>query len=96
MDISLAKEGERYTQCICVETEQSDLPLPDGMEEIEIPAKKYLYHQHRGSVQEIANTFGEMYEWARDEHLKAGDFKIDIGYTDNGKEQVHQLLIEIE
>ncbi len=95
MDVSLNKSGDTYTQFIGVEVFQNGQAVPEGMQTIQIPAKKYLHYKHKGSLKEIAHSFGKMYEWAEEQNLKTEDFKLDIGYTPSGKEETHDLYIEI-
>ena len=94
MDVSLEKSGHFYTQMICVEVKQNH-NLPEGMAAIHIPARKYLYYQHHGTVYDIAASFGKMYDWAKSNGYKTGDFKLDQGYLADGSEDTHDLYIQI-
>ena len=94
MDISLGKEGDRYTELICAEVSSIE-QVPDGMVAREIPRQRYLHHQHGGELAGIAESFGELYEWAGDNELPIDDFLIDAGYTSDAQEQTHDLYIRL-
>lgn len=95
MDISFDKNGDIYTQFIAAQVSDPSVPAPEGMETIQIPGKKYLYFKHSGALKEIAASFGKMYDHAKRNDLKAGEFKIDEGYKANQDKQQHHLYIEI-
>ncbi|SMO55072.1 GyrI-like domain-containing protein [Gracilimonas mengyeensis] len=95
MDISLKKEDGLYTQLIGAQTNKENQLPPKGMETVAIPAKTYIHYRHEGSLQEIADSFGKIYNWAKKEEVKAGDFKLDIGYTTSGEEEYHDLYVEV-
>lgn len=94
MDLSLHVVNGQYTQLIGVEVERS-AEVPEGMEKKEIPAQKYVYHQHEGELSAIAESFGKMYDWAEEQDIAAGNFKIDYGYLRDGSEDMHELYIKI-
>lgn len=95
MDLSLDVKNGRYTQLIGVEVENS-ADIPEGMEKVDIPDQRYINYQHKGELPAIAQSFGKMYEWAKEHDIEAGDFKIDYGYLPDGSEDVHDLYIKIE
>lgn len=92
IDASLEKNGDQYLQLICIEVSQIE-GIPHGMRAVEIPPQRYIHHQHLGPTSGIAETFGEMYDWARRQGRQAGDFKLDIEYSVGGDERVHDLFI---
>lgn len=94
MDISLDKEGDTYTQLIAVEVE-NPIVIADGMVAISIPEQTYVHDRHKGDLQEIAASFGKIYDWVKKEGLKAGEFKLDIGYLADGSEEYHDLYVKI-
>ncbi|MCP5051750.1 MAG: GyrI-like domain-containing protein [bacterium] len=94
MDIRLEKKQGVYKQLICAEVSDV-LDVPEGMVFELIPAGHYIHWGHWGPVEKIAGTFGKMYDWANENTIETGDFKIDIGYTLEGNEQYHDLYIEI-
>lgn len=94
IDISLKKEDDIYTQFICVEVSGNNSKHPK-FSTIKIPRKKYLHHTHTGSLEDIAHSFGEMHHWCHKHQLYATDFKLDIGYAPDGKEETHDLYIEL-
>ena len=97
MDISFGENQYGiYTQLICVEVSESTNSIPNGMQKLEIAENTYLHHKHTGSVKEIAQTFGEMYKWAQENNIRAGEFKLDIGYTPTGQDEHHDLYIKVE
>lgn len=95
MDISLDVTDGRYTQLIGVEVEKS-ASVPDGMEKVEIPAQRYIYHQHEGDLSRIAESFGKMYDWAKEREIETEEFKIDYGYQKDGTETEHALFIKVD
>lgn len=94
MDISVEKKGELYTQFICTEVTGFE-DIPTNMEILEVPSQKYIFHQHRGTLHEIASSFGEIYAWAEANGHDARDFKIDRGYTPWQSEREHELFVKI-
>ncbi|GAA5523240.1 GyrI-like domain-containing protein [Aliifodinibius salicampi] len=94
MDVSLDVTDGQYTQLIGVEVEK-DSEVPDKMEKVDIPIQKYIYEQHQGALEGIAETFGRMYDWAEENDIEAGDFKIDYGYRKGNSDQVHELYIKV-
>ena len=95
MDISLREEDGMYKQLIGAEVAALE-DVPEGMVGMEIPRQRYLYHRHLGWVEEITYTFERMYDWAKENRVRAGSFKIDTGYTLEGGEQEHDLYIRVE
>lgn len=94
LDVSLDVQDGIYTQLIGVETERMS-SLPVGMVSVTIPQQQYLTYRHEGPVQDIAASFGKMYEWAKVKEINAGEFKIDRGYTLSGNEKEHELFVKI-
>lgn len=94
IDISLDKEGQTYTQLIGSEVSDFEA-IPEGMVGIEIPAQTYIHYRHEGPVKEIAASFGKMHAWADENRYAVDDFKVDIGYTEEGQEQEHDLFIRL-
>lgn len=94
MDVSLDVTEGQYTQLIGVEVEK-DSEVPDKMEKVDIPIQKYIYEQHQGALEGIAETFGRMYDWAEENDIEAGDFKIDYGYRKGNSDLVHELYIKV-
>ncbi len=92
LDVSLEKRGERYSQLIGAEVASVGV-LPSSMISVEIPAQRYIHHQHRGPTPGIAASFGAIYDWARAHGHAADDFKLDDGYTAVGDELVHDLFV---
>lgn len=95
VDVSVEKTGSRYRQVVGAVVE-SDAPVPHGMTAVDVPAQQYLHHRHEGPVQAIAESFGRIYAWARESGLRAGEFKLDVGYTQAGDETMHDLFVRIE
>ncbi|MEX0720452.1 MAG: effector binding domain-containing protein [Balneolaceae bacterium] len=95
IDLSLRKEKDVYTQLLCVEVSNADDPVPEGMIITTIPQKKYLHYKHTGSLEDIATSFGKMYNWGKEQNLTTTDFKLDIGYKPKNNERNHDLYIEI-
>ena len=96
MDISFGKNQYGiYTQFIGAAVSGSEGVVPEGMQRIEISAMECLHHQHSGPLEDIADTFGKMYDWAKENDINTGEFKIDEGYTPEKNEPTHELYIEI-
>lgn len=95
MDLSLKVVDGRYTQLIGVKVEKS-AEVPDGMKRIEIPAQKYIHHQHEGELSALAESFGKIYDWAEEQDIEAGDFKIDYGYLPDESEDRHDLYVKVQ
>lgn len=96
MDISFGKNQYGiYTQLIGAQVTGRQGTIPKSMQRIKIPAKKYLHHKHTGSLSEIADSFGLMYDWAKEHNFNTGEFKLDEGYKPDKSETVHHLYIEI-
>lgn len=96
VDISLSKEGDNYTELIGAEVSQFPEERDPHLKYITIPAQTYLHHRHEGPVKEIARSYGKIYEHARNHDLNAGEFKIDRGYTADGRERAHDLYVRID
>lgn len=94
IDISLDKRDDKYTQLICAEVSEFG-DIPSDMEVVTVPKQQYIYHRHTGTLQEIASSFGKMYDWAAEHEHDAGDFKIDVGYTKDRSESGHDLFVRI-
>ncbi|WP_442598368.1 GyrI-like domain-containing protein [Neobacillus sp. D3-1R] len=95
LDICLQLVNEEFTQLVCVEV--SDLSeIPEGFEGVHIPEQQYLYTKHTGSVMEIAQTFGAMIQWAKDNHLTIDPLDFKIQYThENNPEEGYDLYFKI-
>lgn len=91
-DTSLEKNGDEYVQLVGSHVSKVDR-IPAGMHAVEISAQQYIHHTHEGPTKAIAETFGTMYEWARQNGEPAGEFKLDSGYTVAGDELQHDLFI---
>lgn len=94
IDVSLEKSGDEYLQLICTRVSRVGR-VPNGMRAIEIPAQRYVYYRHVGPARTIAESFGKMYDWAREYGHPVGEFKVDIGYTLQGDETEHDLYIGV-
>lgn len=96
MDITLMKEEDQYTQLVGAEVKGFPEEQKDDLEYVTIPAQTYLHHKHEAPLKQIANTYGKIYEYARNNGLNADEFKIDRGYTTDDKEHPHDLYVRIE
>lgn len=76
LDVCLYEGGGIFIQCVGVEVSRLDA-IPEGMIGVDIPAQQYIYHLHRGSEDQIASTFGDMYAWANRNGIAADAFRID-------------------
>lgn len=66
------------------------------MEKVEVPAREYIHHELQGSLPGIAKMVGKMYDWAKQQEVETGEFKIDYGYRPEGTESSHDLYIKVE
>ncbi len=94
MNVSLSETDGVYKQLVGVEVAM-DAEVPEGMTKVLIPPKKYVWHQHKGGLSEIAESFGKMYDWAEQQNIETGTFKIDYGYRKDGSEKTHDLFIRV-
>ena len=94
INVSLARDGDVYTQLICSEV-SAFADIPQGMVPVELPGQAYIHHRHVGPVNDIATSFVRMYQWADDNGHAVDEFKLDIGYTSDGREQEHNLFIRV-
>lgn len=94
MGASLAVQDGLHFQLIGAQVEQAR-DIPDDMICIDIPCKQYIYAEHQGPVEAIADSFDAMYEWATAQGHHASHFKLDVGYTSSAREPRHQLYIEV-
>lgn len=94
MDLSLEVIDGEYTQLIGVEVEDS-ADVPSGMSKVIIPSQKYVWYMHKGDLDDIAESFGKMYDWAKENDITAKEFKMDMGYSGDGSEGEHDLYIKI-
>ena len=93
-EISVSVQEEIYTQIVGAEVEKGH-PVPIGMTSILIPKQSYLHLHHSGSLMEIADSFGKMYQWAEENDLSTDEFKIDRGYLPGMPDSPHDLYIRI-
>lgn len=92
VDVSLDKIGEEYLQLVCTRVSQVG-PIPSGMRAIKIPAQQYVHHRHIGPIISIAESFGRIYDWAREHGHPVSQLKVDSGYTVEGDELEHNLYV---
>lgn len=95
VDVCLEKTPEGYLQLVGARV-PSVTQIPRGMTAIEIPKQACIYCRHEGPVTQIAETFGRIYEWAEKNGVRAGDFKVDMGYTPQGGELLHHLYVGLD
>lgn len=93
-EISVSENKGIYTQLLGAEV-SSELAAPKEFTTLHIPRQKYIYYQHKGELQEIANSFGKMYDWAKENNLQAEEFKIDRGYLPGLPNSTHHLFIKL-
>lgn len=90
VDASLQQDGEHYQRLVGARVAKVE-HLPEDMEAVEIPAQRCLHHRHEGSLADIAQTFGRMYEWAAENSIEVSDF----GYTADASETFHDLHLSL-
>ncbi|GGX40023.1 GyrI-like domain-containing protein [Saccharospirillum salsuginis] len=95
VDTSLEVENGVYLQLVGSEVLEVDR-VPEGMMAVDVPAQRYIYHRHDGPTAGIANSFGQIYDWAKANGYNAAEFKLDIGYSANGNETSHELYVAIQ
>ncbi|HYK74533.1 MAG TPA: GyrI-like domain-containing protein [Pseudoneobacillus sp.] len=95
LDICLQLVNGEFTQLVCVEVSDF-VDIPNGFEGAHIPEQQYIYTKHTGSVMEIAETFGAMIQWAKDNHLTIDPLDFKIQYThENSPEEGYDLYFKI-
>ncbi len=94
IDLSLGQDDGIYTQFICAEVSEISM-VPLGMTSLQIPRQTYLHCRHDGPLEDIATSFGAIYQWARTNGLVAEEFKIDEGYTQDGRHEEHELYVRV-
>lgn len=67
--------------------------VPEDMHTAYVPGGQFLHHRHEGPVQGIADSFAAMYEWAAQQGLRVGLWRVDAGYRPDGREEAHDLLV---
>lgn len=92
VDVSHDKVGAEYLQLVSTQVAKVRR-IPDGMQAVEIPAQRYIHHKHVGPIENIAESFGNMYDWAREYGHSVGELKLDFGYTADGDELEHDSYI---
>jgi predicted transcriptional regulator YdeE len=94
LDICLELEKDNFTQLVAVEV--SELThIPDGFIGVQIPEQTYIYTKHIGLEMEIANTFGAMINWAKENHLSIDPKDFKIQYTHENENQGFDLYFKI-
>ncbi|PKD42595.1 GyrI-like domain-containing protein [Rhodohalobacter barkolensis] len=93
-EISVNVKDEIYTQLVGAEVKTGQ-PVPAGMTSLQIPKQSYLHFHHTGPLTEIAESFGNMYQWAEENGITTGEFKIDRGYLPGLPDSPHDLYIKI-
>lgn len=94
LDVSLEQNEGIYRQVVGAEVNSLEV-VPAGMVGVEIPAHRYIRYRHQGTLEEIAESFGRIYEWASENGHEADSFKLDEGYTLTGDEREHDLYVRI-
>lgn len=93
-DICLQLVGDEFTQLVGCEV--SDLEkIPEGMTGVEVPAATYVYYRHVQPVTEMANSFADMYEWAKTHGYTADPTDFKIQKSSFGDEEEHHLYIRV-
>ena len=95
LDVSLGKQGETYVELVAAQVSTFGA-TPEGMVELEIPRQDYIFYRHTGPVEEIADSFGKIYQWAEKNGIPAGEMKIDQGYTPGGNDLYHDLYVKVD
>jgi predicted transcriptional regulator YdeE len=94
VDASLHVSDGEYLQLVGAEVSRV-ATVPYEMWAVEVSGGLFLHHRHEGPVTDIAGSFGDMYRWAREKGAAAGEFKVDIGYTIDGRERSHDLFVAL-
>lgn len=68
LDIALEKQGEIYTQCVCIEVTENEIQ-PDGMVVVTIPANKYAVLTHKGPKSSIGDTYSNLFKWLKEDGI---------------------------
>ena len=92
IDVCMGVVDSKYLQLVGGRIHKVE-HIPKGLTAVHILAQGLLHHRHIGPATGIANTFGDMYAWGERNGLTPGEFKLDIGYTLDGKETEHDLYV---
>ena len=94
LEVSIAREGEHYREFVgylaATKTE-----VPEGLTRIVVPAQRYLRLIHDGPLEQIADSFRQLYVHAAANGLTATDFKLDFGYRPGLPPGRHELHVAI-
>jgi len=94
IDLSLGQKNGNQVRFIGAEVTEVCQP-PEGMTDLQVPHQTYLHSRHDGPVEEIAHSFGAIYQWARTNGVVVEEFKIDEGYTLDAREAHHELYVRV-
>ena len=94
IDLSLGYRNGIHTRIIGAEV-SAICQVPEGMTALEVPHQTCLHCRHDGPVDEIASSFGAIYQWARTNGVVGEEFKIDEGYTLDAREAHHELYVRV-
>jgi len=94
LDVSVEERAGVYRQVVGAEVSTLEF-VPEGMVGLEVPAQRYLHFRHEGPLEAIAESFGAMYAWGREQGHRLGAFKLDLGYTHEGGESEHDLYVVV-
>ena len=64
-------------------------------ETTEVPAGRWLHHEHTGAVQDIGSTFAAMFDHAAEAGIELTDLRLDVGYRADGSETSHDLYLQL-
>ena len=75
-------EDKEFRYMACMEVEDKNAAVPDGLTAIDVPAKRYAVFTHKGPITEIAKTYDYIYgTWLPESDYEA-DGSHDFEYYD--------------
>ncbi|TDD69826.1 AraC family transcriptional regulator [Jiangella aurantiaca] len=93
-EVSNELGGGAYRETVGLVAVDAD-DVPAGMSAVVVPAGRFVHHRHEGPVEQIADSFGAIYDWAAQHGLRLGPLKVDQGYTPDAFDGAHDLYIDV-
>ncbi|MED1204117.1 GyrI-like domain-containing protein [Heyndrickxia acidicola] len=94
-DICLRVQGEEFTQLVgCRVFEIND--VPPGMTGVLIPAASYAYFHHLRPENEIADSFGKLHGWVKEQGYTVDPTDFKIQKSSHPQEDGHHLYLRIQ
>jgi predicted transcriptional regulator YdeE len=92
VEISFERERGIFRELVGVVT-PAGTPIPEGMQQVLVPAGRYLHVVHQGELTGIADSFQALYDHAAAAGIDVTDFKLDFGYDPLFSPGQHDLFV---